>query len=111
MKVRARSIIGKTTIGTILWIVAVVAFSGVLFLFFGDSNLTISAMSLSLIALAIRLFNFLHIGFLAPMDREVEFGDNEQTEEEPKSKSERQPEPVQKQFDAERPNPTMEGTS
>ena len=82
MKTRARSIIGRTTLGTCIWAVAFVAFNAVLFLIFDESKLTVTAMSLSLIAFAISLLNFLYGSFFAILDREVALADDDEPADE-----------------------------
>ena len=81
MKVKARSIVGKTFVGTIIWIVAVAVFNLVIFLIFGDCKFTVSTISISVIALAFKVISFLYIAFLALSDSEVSLADDEGSED------------------------------
>lgn len=82
MKVKAKSLVGKSLVGTIIWVLGVVVFNVLLFLIFGESRLTISAACISIAGLGLRAISLFHIAFCALTDKEIELTDDEAQKQE-----------------------------
>lgn len=81
MKVKARSVVRGTFIGTIIWVAAVAVLNVVLFLVFGRCKPIISIIAISIIGLGFKVGNFLYIAFLALIDRDVDLVDGKESED------------------------------
>jgi len=81
MKVKARSIVRGNLIGTLVWILGVAVLNVIVYLIFGESNITVSLIVISIVGLFFRLLSSCHVIFCALTNRDIEITDDKDSAE------------------------------
>jgi len=76
MKVKARSIVKGNLIGTLIWILGVAILNVIVYLIFGEANIFISLVVISIAGLFFRLMSSCHMIFCALTNRDIDITDD-----------------------------------
>lgn len=81
IKVKARSIVKANLIGTLIWILGVAVLDVIVYLIFGEANITVSLIVISITGLFFRLLSSCHVIFCALTNRDIEIIDDKNSAE------------------------------
>jgi len=92
MKVKARSIVIGNLIGTLLWILGVAALNVIVYLIFGEANISVYLTVFSIVGLFFRLLSSCHVIFCALTNRDIEITDDKDSVEKSDQQDNNRPE-------------------